>query len=285
MKQLSIIILSAVTVFTACKNRSDFQKTVTGLEYKIHLENKDGAKAKEGDFVNINFSWRNDKDSLIQSSQSQPFKITKHTTYGDFMDGFILLGAGDSATFLVSVDSMFKGSQIPPIATPGTFWKFDLKVKEVMNEQQVQDKMMGDQMKTMQEQQQQLEQDIKTIENYLAENKITAKRTESGIFYTIEKEGKGEQASLGKTVSVHYNGTLLNGTKFDSSRDKNEPITVILGQTQMIKGWDEGIALFKKGGKGKLYIPSPLAFGKQHRSELIVPNSILIFDIELMDVK
>jgi len=85
-------------------------------------------------------------------------------------------------------------------------------------------------------------------------------------------------------VKVHYTGTLLNGTKFDSSRDRNEPFEFTLGQGQVIKGWDEGIALMNVGGKATLVIPSTIAYGDRDMGT-IPPYSTLVFDVELMDVK
>ena len=98
------------------------------------------------------------------------------------------------------------------------------------------------------------------------------------------KKGSGEAAVVGKRVKVHYTGWLTNGTKFDSSRDRYEPFTFVLGQGQVIKGWDEGVAGMKVGGQRQLRIPPELGYGARQAGP-IPPNSTLIFDIELLDVK
>jgi peptidylprolyl isomerase len=107
--------------------------------------------------------------------------------------------------------------------------------------------------------------------------------TASGLKVKLIQEGKGTQAVAGSTVSVHYVGTLTNGTKFDSSRDRGQPIQFKLGTGRVIKGWDEGIALLKVGDKAIFTIPPALGYGDQDMGT-IPPNSTLIFEVELMNV-
>ncbi len=123
------------------------------------------------------------------------------------------------------------------------------------------------------------------IQKYLEENNISVEPTESGLYYVVIEEGKGEQAKAGNMVKVHYTGTLLNGTKFDSSVDRGQPFEFKLGAGQVIKGWDEGIALMKVGEKGKLIIPSELAYGDRAMGDAIPANSPLVFEVELIEVK
>ncbi len=109
--------------------------------------------------------------------------------------------------------------------------------------------------------------------------------TNTGLKYEEVKVGTGALARAGKTVKVHYTGTLTDGTKFDSSRDRGEPIAFPLGAGQVIPGWDEGIAGMKVGGKRKLTIPAKLAYGDSPPPGApIPPGATLLFDVELMDV-
>jgi FKBP-type peptidyl-prolyl cis-trans isomerase len=109
--------------------------------------------------------------------------------------------------------------------------------------------------------------------------------TSSGLEYWDMKKGSGKLAEKGKKVSVHYTGWLTDGKEFDSSRDVGEPIQFELGTGQVIKGWDEGIAGMKVGGKRQLRIPPALGYGPRGFGSSIPPNATLVFDVELMDVK
>ncbi|NNK27677.1 MAG: peptidylprolyl isomerase [Flavobacteriaceae bacterium] len=109
--------------------------------------------------------------------------------------------------------------------------------------------------------------------------------TESGLRYQVLQEGDGAKAEKGKTVSVHYKGQLVDGTIFDSSYKRNQPIDFALGIGQVIPGWDEGIGLLKVGDKARFVIPSNLAYGSAGAGGVIPPDATLVFDVELMDVK
>lgn len=120
---------------------------------------------------------------------------------------------------------------------------------------------------------------------FLAENaeKDGVETTESGLQYQIIEEGEGDEPSATDTVVVHYAGTLIDGTEFDSSRKRGQPATFKLNG--VIKGWTEGLQLLKPGGKAKLFIPPELAYGERGAGEMIGPNATLIFDVELIEVQ
>ena len=110
-------------------------------------------------------------------------------------------------------------------------------------------------------------------------------KTESGLEYIEVEPGTGAQAESGKTVSVHYTGKFQDGKVFDSSVSRGEPIKFPLGAGRVIKGWDEGIALMKEGGKAQLVIPPHLAYGESGAGGVIPPNATLVFDVELVSVE
>ncbi|MFD1096624.1 peptidylprolyl isomerase [Salegentibacter chungangensis] len=109
--------------------------------------------------------------------------------------------------------------------------------------------------------------------------------TKSGLRYKIEKEGEGAKAEKGKTVAVHYKGMLADGTVFDSSYKRNQPIEFPLGVGHVISGWDEGIQLLKVGSQARFVIPPHLGYGERGAAGVIPPNATLVFDVELVEVK
>ena len=107
----------------------------------------------------------------------------------------------------------------------------------------------------------------------------------SGLQYRDDAVGEGREAKAGDTVSVHYTGTLQDGSKFDSSRDRGQPFQFPLGAGRVIQGWDEGVAGMKVGGRRTLVIPPELGYGSRAMGSAIPANSTLVFDVELMDIR
>jgi len=113
---------------------------------------------------------------------------------------------------------------------------------------------------------------------------MSEKITDSGLKYQDKTIGEGDVAQAGQRVSVHYTGWLEDGTKFDSSKDRNTPFDFNLGAGQVIRGWDEGVAGMQVGGERKLTIPSDLGYGAAGAGGVIPPNATLIFDVELLGI-
>ncbi|KAK6021753.1 GMP synthase domain protein, partial [Ostertagia ostertagi] len=223
-------------------------------------------------------------DVIESLSVHGPSATIKSHHNGDVSEGFMMLTAGDTASFRVSADSMQKvGMMLPEWVEKGKNVKiqFDVKVVNVQTQAEMQAEA---QTKAAA----QIGIDDKLLQDYFAKNNIKATKTASGLYYKIDKPGSGPTAAAGQSVTMEYTGKTMDGTKFDSNVDPQfqhvQPFTFVLGQGQVIRGWDEGIALMNKGAKGTLYIPSPMAYGAQSPSPAIPANSVLIFDVEVKDI-
>ena len=286
MKNLKIIIACLLFAsFAQAQKAVKYSKSKTsGLSYVMHKSNK-GPKLKLDDVVTLNLKYITSKDSLVFDSwkMGKPIqlKIAKSSFKGDLMDGLTLLTVGDSASFLINADSLFTktfGAPRPAFIDSSSFLSFTVKVISTTTDAALKaEELKAEKENAMKENE--------VIAKYIADKQITPSKSSSGLMYIISEPGAGEQAQAGKTVKVHYTGRLLDGTKFDSSLDRNEPIEFKLGQGMVIKGWDEGIALLKVGGKALLIIPSDLAYGSRGAGGVIPPFSPLTFEVELVSVQ
>ena len=286
MKSLkTIIAILLIASFAQAQKAVKYSKSkTTGLSYVMHKSNK-GPKLKLDDVVTLNLKYITSKDSLVFDSwkMGKPIqlKIAKSSFKGDLMDGLTLLTVGDSASFLINADSLFTkifGAPRPAFIDSSSFLIFTVKVISTTTDAALKaEELKAEKENAMKENE--------VIAKYIADKQITPSKSSSGLMYIISEPGAGEQAQAGKTVKVHYTGRLLDGTKFDSSLDRNEPIEFKLGQGMVIKGWDEGIALLKVGGKALLIIPSDLAYGSRGAGGVIPPFSPLTFEVELVSVQ
>ncbi len=155
----------------------------------------------------------------------------------------------------------------------------------LLNDEEVREAMTSLEKDMQQKQAAAAQKNVADGEKFLAENKTKSgvKTTASGLQYKVEKEGKGAQPKANDTVTVNYRGTLLDGTEFDSSYKRGQPATFPV--SGVIKGWTEALQLMKAGSKYQLFIPASLAYGERGAGRNIGPNSTLIFDVELLEVK
>jgi FKBP-type peptidyl-prolyl cis-trans isomerase len=215
---------------------------------------------------------------------------------------FLGLKKGDSIVINSTAEKVFGAEGLPPFLTNEENVTISIGVVDVLQEEVFQDYFNdlaeANQKKQSEEAVVQLQEDIKTLEEYISENNLDATKTESGLFYVIEEEGNGPEVDEGDTVAVNYTGYVLDGTVFDTSlesvaKESNtftegrpyEPIEFQVGKGRVIPGWDEGLQYLKQGSKAKLLIPSTLAYGNRQASEVIKANSVLIFDVEVTDVQ
>ncbi len=273
MKYFVVFILF-VFIIAGCNKQPNVVSLDNGIKYSIDSVGN-GKVAKLGDFVSIHFQgwyltdkdkkdlfndWSKDSSKKVQSlgSSREFHPVNIKLAEGQFIKGSELgiegMKVGEKRTIIIP-DSLAYGKKglgpVPPNS--------DIKVVVDLLEIKV------------------------PVERWKVDT-TAAFVTSSGLKFIPVKEGTGAKADSGKIVKVNYSGYFLDGRKFDSSVDRGQPIQFALGAGQVIPGWEQGIALMKEGGKAELIIPSNLAYGEKGRGE-IPPNSTLVFDVELLEVR
>lgn len=297
----SIVMLAAMAMMmvgtmSACAEKNPYpgyEKNQNGLYYQFFSQNE-GELPQVGDLIELKICCMiNDTTPLIPNTQNM-MKLQEPAFPGDLNEGLAMMHKGDSASFIVNTDSTFKYMFMQP-TLPAEFnstdvMRFEIKVVDFMPEKVYAQNFANDVKNRNAVRITQLQNDhpeetanaAKELAEYLANNKIEAVPTETGLYYVVTEPGNGEKPEVGKPVTMHYTGKLLNGTVFDSSVERDQPFQFVLGVGQVIPGWDEGVQLMSKGEKGLLYIPYYLAYGERDMGD-IPPFSNLIFEVELID--
>ncbi|MBO9731096.1 MAG: FKBP-type peptidyl-prolyl cis-trans isomerase [Chitinophaga sp.] len=275
-KNNQLLVATAALGLLVASCGTGVKKTPGGIEYIVHKSGS-GPQLKLGDTALLNVTQRIN-DSLLGESRKMvgapiPVLVAKPQNKYDLMEGIALLHEGDSATFVIPWDSL-PAQERPPFGKKGDKLKITFAVEAKYSAAA------------------QKEKDEKLIKEYLEKNKINATKNAAGVYVAVTQEGTGNVPNAGDTVYVHYTGKLLSGKVFDSSQDSTmrpgmplEPIKFPIGRGFVIRGWDAGLAGLKKGSKATLVIPSVLAYGLQGSPPVIPGNSVLVFDVQLVDIK
>ena len=294
---MTVMALMLVGVMCACSEKNPYpgyEKNQNGLYFKFFSQNE-GELPQVGDLLEVNICCMvNDTMPIIPNTQNV-MMLRPSGFAGDINEGLAMMHKGDSASFIVNIDSTFKylfgQPTLPAEFKSSDVMRFELKVKDFYPEKVYAQKFADEVKARNDERIANLQNDYpeetakaaKALADYLAKNNIVAEPTASGLYYVVTEEGNGEKPEVGKPVTMHYTGKLLDGTVFDSSVERGDPFQFVLGVGQVIPGWDEGIALMSKGEKGVLYIPYYLAYGDRAAGDVIKPYSNLKFEVELVD--
>lgn len=287
MKTL-VLFLMAVLVMTGC-GKSSYRKSPGGMPYVVY-PGKDTQTVNDGNFVKVHFTQKI-KDSVYfttegslpiylpvggSGSPAQPYDISEIWTK---------LKVGDSVVTTQMMDTFIKRS---PDRIPPQFKKGD----RIMTYAKIIAVFKNDSLARIDDEKTKKEwavTEIKVIEKYLADKKITAQKTPSGAFVEVISQGTGNLVDSGKYVTVNYTGTSWSGKKVDSNTDPAfnhvAPYSFVAGAGRMIKGFDEAMMFMSKGAKARVYVPSLLGYGANPGSPNLKPYENLIFDIELVNVE
>lgn len=280
IRNLIVLVLALVVVgaFSSCSKYRGFKKDDSGFYYKIHLENDTAVQPKDGDMVLIDFIIRTEDTTINKGVTHLPLNESFKFFEGDLYTALKTMHLGDSVTFIFPADSFAKYYLNNNFPYENKEIYMDVKMIDLMTKSEIEAKQA--------EYNQKMEiarvSEDSLRNNYITTNNIKTKPSSTGLYYIQTKAGTGKKAEMGKLVTVHYTGKLLDGTVFDSSIGK-DPITIQLGAGQVIPGWEEGIAMMKEGGKATLIIPSKLAYDS-YDAGMIPPYSTLVFDVEVVSV-
>ncbi|MFC2102440.1 FKBP-type peptidyl-prolyl cis-trans isomerase [Bacteroidota bacterium] len=273
---VTVLVMVALTSFACSSKFSGFDKADSGLYYKIYNVSEDTAKAKTGDYVSLDMKYTTEGDSVLFDSKvgmsGQPirFQLPPSDFSGDLYEGIRMLSPGDSAEFLINADSLFtitfKMPKRPEFIDSNAFLKFYITLHSAESLETIQSK------------------EGELLNAYLSANGITATPLESGLYFIESVPGTGRAIDTGYVVTFNFNLMLTDGTQVFSSFDKGEPMQLTYGKPFDTPGFDQGIAMMKKGGKAKFIVPSSIAFGQAGRGAIIPPFSTLVYDVEVVDV-
>ena len=287
MKKVFLMMTACVVMLSllvGCgKAPKGYKATDNGLYYRFHVQN-DGNLPQIGDLVDLTLScYVNDTTTVIPVSNNI-IQLAEPAFTSDFNEGIAMMHKGDSASFIVNIDStfiyLFRVPELPADFKSDDVMRFEVRINDFYPESEYVKKMVEAIKNNYPEQ---TERAYAEMQQYFALNSINAKPTETGLYYVMIEEGNGEMPEKGDNVKVHYTGKLLDGTVFDSSIERGEPIEVPIGMGYVIPGWDEGIMMMSKGEKGVLYIPYYLGYGDRGAGQEIPPFANLIFEVELID--
>ena len=296
------LMVAGTAMMIACnsENKGEYQEISEGLSYMVEQSNPNGQQVQEGDVLvgemTVKF-----EDSVIYDTKGNVKRlVTANPGWeGKVGEGLLKMHVGEIATFALDADvlaSYLNNDQMPTNYKPGSGQKFYYQIN--LQDIVTRDEILQEQNNWVENMRQMEQEEPEDLQNYITENKITAKPTADGIYIVVKKQGKGPKVTIGKEVTVNYTGRLLDGTIFDSSVEsdarsgeiynanrKYEPMTYTVGKDKLIEGWEQGVMGMPEGTVLQLVIPSALAYGPRQASPIILPYSPLVFDIEIVSVK
>jgi FKBP-type peptidyl-prolyl cis-trans isomerase len=291
MKAKITLIVSAVLAIGMLSCSTDYQKTKSGLVYKIFTGGSKDSVAKFNNVIKFNVLYKINDSVLYDSHGKMPqfFGVSQQdaNSYSPF-ELFTMLRKGDSVVTTQSVDTLFKKGmqQQIPFAKKGDQIKTYVRILEVFRTDSIARKdyeaeMAKDRPRQEQEAKEaeakQKVKEEKEMQDYFTANKITPIKAPKGTYVVIKEKGNGEPAAVGKFVTVKYSGKgLVNNQVFDAG-----VYVFQVGPGNAIQGWHDGIPLFNKGGKGTLFVPGTLAYGQDGPAG---PFATLVFDVEILNV-
>jgi FKBP-type peptidyl-prolyl cis-trans isomerase FkpA len=275
------IITCSTFLFNAC-NRDGYLVSESGLHYNL-ITKKGGSKPKIGDIMQMHLIYKNMKDSVIYDSKiigdSFLIELTKPTFIGGIEEGFAMLGEGDSASFLVSADSIFDKLFRQPLPTfihKGDKLKFEVRLDKIIDKKE----FIESQQKNIKESTQHNKLEI---ENFLAQNNIQANPVDEGFYYVSLKDGEGANPQIGDVVSVAFIGKTLAGQVFESTKSIKKDFQFVIGSNDIPNVLNVAVINMKAGGLSRIILNAERSKG-MFGVEKLPKNTPVMYDIELIKI-
>ena len=277
LNPLAILVMVAITSLGCTGKYPGFDKTESGLYYKMYKISTDTAKAKVGDFVTLDMRYATEKDSVLYDSRKQMngepvrFQVPPSEFKGDIYEGLRMMCKGDSAVFLISADSLFKKTfrqpSLPPFVDSNSVIRFYIYLKDCQTAESM------------------MKKETELLAKYIADNKITVPPSPTGVYYVESAKGNGPKIDSGMFVKMNFTISTIEGGKLFSSLDRGEPIRMEYGKPFDTRGFDECVIKMTKGSKAKFIVPSAMAFGPQGRGSTVAPFTTVIYDVEVLELQ
>ena len=299
MKKQILFSAAIIVALVSCKSGGDsrfpgFETTETGAFFKMEKAGDGKTALNKGDVIFIHHTMTTDKDSILydyktmgQPGQPYAMRLAPPAYKGDMFEMMYKLKVGDSASFAMRVDSMFEKyykQPIPKFLDPKGFIVYHVKIDSLYNSAKVED--IEKKNKALQEayMEKAKNSEDSLVNKYLADNKITVKPTETGLYMVVKTKGKGAKINKGDNVEVKYTGMLTDGRVFDASDKHDQAFIFPAGVGQVIPAWDEALLSMTVGTKCLLVCPSKLAYGPRG-NQGIPPFAPLVFEMEVIGIK
>jgi FKBP-type peptidyl-prolyl cis-trans isomerase FkpA len=298
LTRLLIVAAGASLLLNACKSEDPrfpgYEKSESGTYFKEYSKGDPSKTINVGDVIFLRQVMTTEKDSVLfdyktMMAPGEPYavKIDSSRYAGDMFENLLKLHVGDSVSFCIGVDTMWKryyNQPLPPFLAKGSYIKYHLKIDSCYSK----DKVAGIEKRNREAQQIAMQKykvkEDSLIADYVAKNKITVKPSESGLYFIEKSKGKGQKLKPGDMIEAKYKGMFTDGKVFDSSEGHPQAFVFQAGVGQVIPGWDEALMQMSVGSKAMLVVPSQIAYGPQG-SGPIGPFTPLVFEMEVIGIK
>lgn len=285
MKRIPLLISALVLIAISCQ--SEYKTHESGLQYTLSPAPSDTSRPRTGDGVEL-FLKFGTRDSVLYSG---PFRtILQPPTHlgGSVEDAIALLSPGQTIKCLINADSFYLKTareQRPKGVQPKSEMLFEIKLFNIITP----DEMAEKETAALKQRQQ---DELMLLDDYIKRNALENNKISSGLYFIEELAGKGQKATVGMKATVHYTGSFLDGSIFDSSVLREEPFSFVIGNQMVIEGWEQAILRMRVGGKAKIIVASDLAYGDEgfppdatDNAQVVAPYTTLVFTIELLSLQ